>query len=310
MWRPRSRPQVDGDVIDAEALFARVASEDWPGALEMLRGEPERPSDDPVSAHALELLVAGIDRRLADPSLSDADIERYVLLGRAGRIPVGREREGRAVECLLHRYRDTPERAVSIARLRPDLPGAISVIGQFGRPETSVLEHGTDSHRVTAAEPGPVAVDAGRPLFRSPQERAFHAAACRVFPRALVQCNVALHAALDFDRVKGRLTAAERHHFFHGLVDCVVFDPARDFRPVRFYELDSAVHDDAVRKERDDLKDRILSAAGHRLVRIRPSIDPASRSGEEALERLLRGLESADPAYIAAPETPPGHDRP
>ncbi len=283
-------------MVDTEALFSRVASEDWTGALDLLQTGSDRPPDDPVTVRALELLASGIERCLDARSLSDADVERYVLLGRSRRLPVGREREARAVESLLQRYRDAPVRALAIARLRPDLPGAISVIGQYGRPERSVLDDGEAGHRVVASEPTVIPGDAGRSLFRSPLEQAFHAAACRVFPEALVQCNVALHAALDFDRVKGRLTASERHHFFRGLVDCVVFDPAREFLPIRFYELDSTIHDDAVRRERDALKDRILSVAGHRLLRIRPSAGFSGPGDEEALVRLLRGLESA---YIA-----------
>jgi hypothetical protein len=289
-------------VIDPEALFTRVAAGDWAGALDLVRREPDRLPDDPVTGQALELLVSAIDGRLGGEDLADDDVERYLLLGRAGRLPVGRGREARAVESLMHRYRELPERALAIARFRPDLPGAIAVIGQYGRPEASRVEAGGGTHRVTSAAPGPGAADAGRPLFRSPIERAFHAAACRVFPGAVVQCNVALHAALDFDRIRGRLTSDERRHFFHGLVDCVVFDPGREYRPVRFYELDSAVHDDAVRQERDGLKDRILSVAGHRLLRIRPAGASGDAAGEEALERLLRALEESDSVYIDGPE--------
>lgn len=293
-------------MIDAEALFARVASESWAEALDLLGSERETIADDPVSLQALELLVSGIDGRLDDAVLTDSDVERYLLLGRAGRLPVGREREARAVENLLHRYRAVPERAVAIARFRPDLPAAISVIGQYGRPASSSLQGGEGGHRVTASEPGAYSGDAGRPLFRSPLERTFYSAARRVFPDALIQCNVALHAALDFDTVRQRLTPAERSHFFQGLVDCVVFDPDRDYRPIRFYELDSSIHDDAIRIERDRVKDRILSVAGHRLLRIRPSGNSTDPLDESALERLLRGIESADPAYIAGPESPPG----
>jgi len=113
-------------------------------------------------------------------------------------------------------------------------------------------------------------VDARQRLFRSAQEERLYAAICGRFPDALAVPNAALHAFLEYDSVRSRLTSAERDYFFHALVDCVLFDPDDAFRAVACFELDSPLHDDDRQISRDAMKDRILAIAGVKLYRLRP----------------------------------------
>lgn len=288
-------------MLDAEALFDRVAAEAWTDALDLVRAVTED-ADSAVTRSARQTLVAEMGRRLEGPALGDGEVELLLLLGRSGRLPVGRDLEARIVESLLHRYRDVPERALAVARFRPDVPAAIAVIGQYGAPAAHAEEPSGGTHRVTTVMPGEDRADAGRPLFRSDQERLFFEAACRVYAGRLVQMNVALHAALDFEALRGRLLPDERTYFFRALVDGVVFDPEAGYRPIRFFELDSPVHGDARARERDAWKDRIVALAGHRLVRVR-AIGTASDA--DGWERMLRDFEKTASAYIPPPASRP-----
>jgi hypothetical protein len=188
-----------------------------------------------------------------------------------------------------------------VPNFRPDLPAAIAVLAQFGDPETIVHSDTPGEHRVSAVQSGYDTGDAGRSIFRSLAERRFFEAANLVYGEYLVMPNVALHAALDFDILKGRLTVDERRYFFHALIDCVVFDPARRDAPSRFFELDGKMHDDEFRRQRDGLKDRIISMAGHQLIRIRLGADMEGTVVE--FEHLLLELEADESAYIAEPES-------
>lgn len=273
---------------DPERLFECLRAEDWPGALAVVRAAPAAwTRQDPVAAGACALLVERLEQALrsGDPGPGPDALEMVIMLGRSGRLPVSRPVEACVIERLLTCLRDEPGRALSVARFRPDLPACAAIIAQFGIPERRVESSGP--LEVSTAELTHGTVAAGRSVFRSPGERALHEAAVRAWPGLFVLPNVALNAALDYERLRARLTAAERRVFFTALVDCVAFDPASGYRPVHFVELDSTVHDDARRAGRDDVKDRIVALAGYRLVRLRPEV---ATDDPEAFAAVLRAL--------------------
>ena len=232
-----------------------------------------------MAAKAEELLIAGLEAAVSRGELDANDLEHLVVLGRAGRLGITRDFEARVIAGLLDAVRTDAARALSIARFRPDLPVCASVLAQYGAPGRRTDDFGT--LRTGTAELHHATVSAGRSVFRSPRERAFHEAAVLAFAGDLVVPNAALSAALDFERLRARLSAVERRYFFTALVDCIVFGRARGYLPNHFFELDSPIHDDHKRAEKDALKDRIVALSGYRLVRIRPeeqADDPAGYS--------------------------------
>lgn len=289
---------------DPERLYERLHADDWAGALAVVRGASAAwATSGPVAARACELLVERLRDSLRTGAGPGADeLELVVLLGRSGRLPVSRETETPVIEHLLSLLQGDPARALAIARFRPDLPTSAAVIAQFGIPGRSVERRGPIG--VTTAELRHGTVDAGRSVFRSEGERALHEAATVTWPDLLVLPNVALHAALDYERLRARLTTTERRFFFTALVDCVAFDPRAEFRPVHFVELDSPVHDDARRAERDGMKDRIVALAGFCLARLRPSGPIADRETWESALRAI-GADRAGSAPGASGEAAP-----
>lgn len=285
-------PARDRAVSEPEVLFGHLAAGEVGHALRLI--QHARLPDGAVGGHAAALLVEAV---LRNDAIGPDDAELFVVLGRAGRIPVDRASEALVIERLLSGLRDDPARALAIARFRPDLAVCAAVILQNGTPERSkvgdpaLVGHGT----ATATRTDHGVVDGGRSIFRSAAEQTFFAAVVRVFETDLVCPNVALHAALSWERLQGRLTGAERKVFFSALVDVVVFDSRRGFAPKVFFELDSGVHDDHHRAEKDAVKDRIITVAGYPLLRIRPDRDERS---PEAFERLLRSIPLGDdPVY-------------
>ena len=131
-------------------------------------------------------------------------------------------------------------------------------------------------------------------IFRSPQERAFYLAMTDVVPKLLHCPNFAMSAALNFSAVEKNISAAAKSYFFSAQFDCVVVDPAQDYRPLHFFELDSKFHDTAEAKTRDRMKDEICAAAGIKLLRIRAF--EQKETTREAFAQLIREILIAVPA--------------
>ena len=115
-------------------------------------------------------------------------------------------------------------------------------------------------------------------LFKSRQEEEFFMGVREAFPMYTVYPNVALSCVINFDKIKIHLSQEERAFFFKGIIDCVVFDHHKSYKPTRFYELDSSYHDSLEQKQKDSYKDNILSLAGQRLNRIRQTLGNQGRN--------------------------------
>jgi hypothetical protein len=112
-------------------------------------------------------------------------------------------------------------------------------------------------------------IDARISLFKSKQEYQFYKAVREVFATYHVYPNVAISAIIDIDQIGNQLSQDERNYSFKALIDCVVVDAENEFKPFKFFELDSDFHDDITQQRKDKMKDRILSTAGQKLYRIR-----------------------------------------
>lgn len=80
-------------------------------------------------------------------------------------------------------------------------------------------------------------------LFKSHQEENFFEAIRKSFPTYHPYPNVSLSSVLDFGAIKKELNDKERDYFFRAVIDSVVFDSSKGYRPMHFIELDSHYHD-------------------------------------------------------------------
>lgn len=268
---------------DDERLYRFLQQEAWLDALDWLHGAWRRLGGDERALRAAEVFDAAFFADLeARPQEA---LERRLMLHHGQMRALERKEHARITTELARRRQEVGDEAAvrALARLMDETrpPGPEKVVR---RSERGGEDRSVRVTRVSAVTEQP---DARRSLFKSEQEHIFFEALRDVFPTHLVYPNAALSATLDFDRLAGALTSAERRYFFRAVVDAVVVDPLEEMRPVFFFELDSALHDTAERREKDRLKEHILARAGQVLFRV--------RSAEAGTERtaFARALQSA-----------------
>jgi hypothetical protein len=266
-------------VSSTEDLFDAVAAGDWSRALGLVHAV--RLDSGAVAVRARAVLVDTMFEDLTNPSAGpeDDDLEKALLLHRAGFLNLDPDQLDLLAETLVIRNSARPAKAVQYARYRPEADACRGVLAQFEAAGPSA-HSGAASGTITEVEASN-RIDGRRPLFRSKQEVTLYHAAQRVFSGQILVPNAALHTAIDFDAIKGVLTREERDVFFRVLVDLIVFDPEQGSRASHFIELDSPWHDDPEAKGRDRVKERMAGLAGCRVIRLRPSgsIDLAGMMG-------------------------------
>ena len=258
-------------MISHEALYQHLYDRQWAALLAAVHQHHEAIAADALLARAAETFITTFFEHLAvaDPApLADA-LEKLFLLHTGGFYRLPEARFEQVVEALVTLHADRPEAALGYARFCPENERCAAVLSRHAPPEPEPVAHTQEAVLDLAVSPPLADADATISLFKSQQEADFFLAAREVYATYFVYPNVALSALVDYDAVKAHLTGEERQYFFRGLVDCVVFDQHDGYRPLYFFELDSALHDTDAQRLKDRHKERILALAGQRLHRIR-----------------------------------------
>ncbi|QXD17052.1 DUF2726 domain-containing protein [Rhodocaloribacter litoris] len=272
---------------DPEAIYRLIYERRWPEVLEVAHRHAPALRDDPLLARAMQTFVTAFFTDREAGTATDELLEKLLLLHRGGFLSLPDAHLDALVVHLVQRHAGNPARALDYARFRPEHPVCAAFLRAHGPPEIETVGHAReDVLEITHTRPFAEA-DATRSLFRSQQEADFFLAVREVFATYFVYPNVALSSVLDYERLRDRLSGAERRYFFRALIDCVVFDQHAGYRPRYFFELDSPHHDDDARREKDRLKERMLALAGQRLYRIRPRAAPP---GRETFVALLKAI--------------------
>lgn len=270
--------------MDREALFQLLMKKDWDRLSEQLYAHRRLLGQDPVLQQVARLFETEFIGHVQ--GLPPRDLLHKV---RHITLVISSERKRFAesfwrpvIEMKLRAMYELKDPALpGVANDFPDLPLARDLMQQLRqeRPEEladarrSALNIKAASAPARHAQATHVAS-----LFKSPQELAFYQAMCRVMADKVVYPNVAASTALSFQAFKDKLSQDAQDYFFRAVFDCVVFDPADGFRASHFFELDSSFHNTPEAIARDRLKDRICTAAGVKLLRLR------------AFEQLIREL--------------------
>lgn len=272
---------------DHETVYRLLLQERWSELLDLVHRNRQNVADDPLLRHAVDVFARTFVARLAEADRVSlkADLEKLFLLhaGDFHRLPT--EHFERVVAALVELNADRPEAAAGYARHFPDNPRCAAVLEAYDVRHR--VDHEMDERIGLHATLPSVGVDHTVSLFKSDREVDFFMAVREVFATYFVYPNVAISTLIDFEGIRNRLSAEERQYFFRGVVDCVVFDQHGAYRPLYFFEIDSGLHDDERRREKDAMKDRILSAAGQRLHRVRPR---DRSTGRTEYVRLLREI--------------------
>ena len=276
-----------GELSAPESLFAGARDGRWREALDEIQAASPGEVSSPVFLQATSTFVSAFLASLPGDGFPDrgrAEVaERILLFMSAGRLQLEDGHVASLVRRSLTFWSDDPERRVGLAKMLPADPESRRILESAAAQRKEIagmsLTHPrAGEQQVHEDEPSVL------PLFRSLQELEFHHALRSFRPQHLIGVNVSIHAVVDLDRVRPSLSRTDLSLFFRGLIDFVLFDPERGFRPVTAFELDSPLHDDGHQRERDGRKDRILALSGLRLIRIRP--ERARTSREEFLALL------------------------
>jgi hypothetical protein len=191
------------------------------------------------------------------------------------------------IEALVVLHSNRPEAALGYARFCPKNARCAALLHRHTRPSPEPVVHTQAATLDVTVSPPIHTIDATIGLFKSQQEVDFFLAVREVYATYFVYPNVALSCLIDYEYIKEHLDAEERQYFFQSLVDCVVFDQHDGYRPIFFFELDSALHDTEARRAKDRRKEHILALAGQTLHRIRKR---DAKAGRTAFVTLLMEL--------------------
>ena len=275
--------------MDHETIYQLLHERQWAALLDVVHRHHEAIAADVLLTRATETFVDTFfgDLGADGPTSFGEALEKLFLLHAGGFYRLAEARFEQVVEALVTLHADRPEAALGYARYCPENARCAEVLHQHAPWEPDPVPHSQDAVLDLAARPPLSDADATISLFKSQQEIDFFLAVREVYATYFVYPNVALSCLVDYERIKEDLTGPERHHFFRGVVDCVVFDQHDGYRPRYFFELDSALHDTDAQRAKDRHKDRILALAGQTLHRIRKRDAGAGRAAFVALLKEL-----------------------
>ena len=185
----------------------------------------------------------------------------------------------------IYEKKGSTQEAYNFAKLCPKNSICAEIIKSYKESIPRVIEH-SQSHKIQLTENQNISdVDYTISLFRSKQEIDFFMAVRYLFQNHIIYPNVALSCVIDSKKIRSQISKEEYNFFFKGIIDCVVFDQHNNYKPIKFFELDSDYHDKPEKKKNDEYKNNILSKAGHILYRIR-KIDESQ--GKEEFIQLIR----------------------
>lgn len=271
--------------VDQETVYGLMFRERWSELVDLIHRHREMVAEDPLLGRAVKVFSDHFFERLpaADLPAVKPALEKLFLLHVGGFHRLEERHFEQVVEHLVALHEDRPEAAAGYARHCPDNERCARMLERMAVRRRA--EH-DQSDRISLCVTRPAdGANHTVSLFRSKQEIDFYMAVREVFATYFVYPNVAVSTLIDFDGIRHALAPAERSYFFQAVVDCVVFDQHDGYRPGHFFELDSSLHDVEERREKDDMKDRILSTAGARLHRIRV-LD--RRAGRGEFVRMLK----------------------
>lgn len=280
-------------IFDREAIFQLVSNKDWNKVIDTFK-DNEMYSyimSDPILKQFIE--KSFIDELLTNSTLNDDPAYKYYLqdfyvLHHQAKFDfkLNKNDYKKLIVKIVNEEKDLNQ-AYNYASKFPDVPVCKKVIEQYNSEFPKVVPH-SQSKKIYITENTNIKnKDSTISLFKSKQEYQFYKAVREIFPMYLVLPNVALKAILDFNSIKNELTSDEKKYFFVALVDCVVIDIENNYKPIKFFELDSSYHDNEKQSNKDKQKDNIFAMAGQKLIRIRRL---TIKHGEEDFIKLIREI--------------------
>lgn len=259
-------------MFDREIIYHWIYEKKWSELLNFVSENPEAASSDEVIQTGIRTFVQQLMVEITDGSDSPDFswyLEMVFMLHKVGKLQVSDEDQKAVVVELVKRKQENLKEAYDLAQFYPTEEVCVTAIKRYLDSIPKVVRH-SQTDKIHVTENNHISnVDYTIALFKSQQEYDFYLAVVQRFPNHAVYPNVALSCLVDLKQIEHQLMPEEKRFFYSGIVDCVVFDIVKMYKPIRFFELDSIYHDSPEQAAKDKYKDRILSLAGQKLYRIR-----------------------------------------
>lgn len=260
-------------MINQEEVYRWLSNSEYDKVINLLHGSKEDINSDALLNHAAKTSIAEIIRKYE--LLESATEENIYTLDRLNILHIGKffcieeDLHKRMLLILMRFTRKDLKKAYNYATYYPNEPLSQSIIKDYNETGASEVNH-IQNEYIRVSHNNPVEdIDCRIPLFKSNEEQKMFLAFKRIFDTYQLYPNVALSNLIDFEKIKDGLIKKEQEYFFKSSVDLVVFEPFRQYQPIYFFELDSIWHDTEYAIENDQIKDKIFTIAGLKLIRIR-----------------------------------------
>jgi len=278
--------------IDYEHIYQLIFRKEWLELLDIVYKYSKTTSPDEQVRRAVKIFedefFMDLDKGIKNDNIKPL-LDKLFLLHKGRTYKLPEERFVRVVIELMGIYSEKglKEEAYKYAEFCPENEVCANFIERYKESLPKVIEHSQSDHIRVTENRKIVNEDYTTSLFKSRQEEEFFMGVREAFPMFTVYPNVALSCVINFEKIKVHLSQEERDFFFKGIIDCVVFDHHKNYKPTRFYELDSSYHDSPEQKQKDMYKDNILSLAGQKLNRIRQT---SGNQGRNEFMMLVREI--------------------
>ncbi|WP_158224855.1 DUF2726 domain-containing protein [Brunnivagina elsteri] len=279
--------------IDYEHIYKLTFNRQWSELLKLVYEYSKAVSSDELVMNALRTFEDEFFGELDKGAESDNVqplLENLFLLDKGRIYKLSEERSDKVIVKLAEIYSEKGLRkeAYNYAIRCPKNKICAEIIELHQKSLPKVVEHSQSEHIRVTENRRIGNKNYTTSLFKSKQEFEFFIGVRDVFQMFIVYPNVALSCIVNFEKIKNNLSQEEINFFFRGIVDCVVFDQHNDYKPIKFFELDSFYHDSPEQKQKDSYKDKILSLAGQKLYRVRKT---SENQGINEFTKLIREME-------------------
>ena len=276
--------------INLEEMYQSIQKQNWDYPISVLQNYKEDIAVDTSLQQAAKILILEFLRNIDSYPKTRTDInenlEKLWIIGKSNYYKFEPD-ELKSITCQIVKRKPLSVGTYNLAKHYPDEFICKQAIDIYENQIPKNLEH-SQSNRIKVTESKVVVnIDFTINLFKSDQEIEFFYALKRTFEMYQIYPNVAISCLLNWELIKNDLDNEERKYFFSGIIDFVIFDQATGFKPLHFFELDSAYHDNPDIQKKDKMKDSILAKAGVKIMRIRKNDKHVS---EQEFIKLIREL--------------------
>lgn len=280
--------------MNREEIIRLLQQKDWVSLIEKFKNNNvyERIEKDEILPKIIKdnfvtELITG--NSFANESAYEYYLQQFHMLhnGSNFKFRLGEKDYEKLIQKIVSEHQQTNKlnEAYKYAQEFPDNEICKKTIDEFNKQQSKIIRH-SQSSKISLKQNNDIAkIDNTTSLFKSKQEYRFFKAVREVFPTYFVFPNIGINAVVNFDAIKEELTIEERRYFFMGLIDCVVIDQEKNYKPVNFVELDSFTHDNEKQQNNDKMKDKIIGLAGYKLYRIRSESQEIT---EDEFKSLIR----------------------